>query len=140
MVLLEKLLPRLKARGHKVLVFSQFSTTLDLLGEYLELRRASLGSYERIDGGVGGAERQAAIDRFQADAQSFLFLLTTRAGGQGINLAAADTVILFDSDWNPQGDLQGMARAHRLGQTRPVQIYRLVTVGTYEQRMFERAC
>jgi superfamily II DNA or RNA helicase len=139
MVLLDKLLPRLKARGHKVLLFSQFAIMLDLLEDYLELRAPVLGDYERVDGTVKGDARQRAIDRFQSDAACFAFLLTTRAGGQGINLTAADTVIIFDSDWNPQGDMQGQARAHRIGQERPVQVYRLVTRGTYEERMLDRA-
>ncbi|EOD27153.1 hypothetical protein EMIHUDRAFT_205103 [Emiliania huxleyi CCMP1516] len=144
MVLLHKLLPRLRRGGHKVLLFSQFKIMLDILEDYLLLRRPELGGYERVDGDVAGAERQAAIiaaiDRFQADEDCFAFLLTTRAGGQGINLTAADTVVIFDSDWNPQGDLQGQARAHRIGQSRPVKVYRLVTNNTYEQRLFERAC
>ncbi|KAJ4827142.1 hypothetical protein Tsubulata_024448 [Turnera subulata] len=94
--------------------------------------------YERIDGKVGGAERQVRIDRFNAKNSSrFCFLLSTRAGGLGINLATADTVIIYDSDWNPHADLQAMARAHRLGQTNKVMIYRLVTRGTIEERMMQ---
>ena len=139
MVLLDKLLPKLKRLGHKVLLFSQFAMLLDLLEDYLTLRRPMLGGYRRVDGTVGGAARQSAIDAFQSDDDCFVFLLTTRAGGQGINLTAADVVIIYDSDWNPQGDLQGQARAHRIGQTREVTVYRLVTNGTYEQRLYERA-
>eukprot|EP00962_Isochrysis_galbana_P024241 scaffold7418_cov51-Isochrysis_galbana.AAC.1 len=75
---------------------------LDILDDYLTLTAPTLGHFERVDGGVSGTDRQAAIDRFQTDAATFCFLLTTRAGGQGINLTAADTVIVFDSDWNPQ--------------------------------------
>ena len=134
MVLLDKLLPKLKAGGHKVLIFSQFAMMLDLLEDYLLLSRPTLGGYQRVDGTVRGDARQEAIDRFQSDAETFAFLLTTRAGGQGINLTAADTVILFDSDWNPQGDMQAHSRAHRIGQERPVSIYRLVTSGTYRRR------
>ena len=118
MVLLDKLLPRLRQRGHKVLIFSQFAMMLDLIEEYLSLKVPVLGTYQRVDGGVTGPTRQRAIDAFQSDEKCFAFLLTTRAGGQGINLTAADTVILFDSDWNPQGDNQGQARAHRIGQER----------------------
>ena len=139
MVLLDRLLPRLRQRGHKVLLFSQFAIMLDVLEDYLTLRAHVLGDYERVDGSVRGDARQRAIDRFQSDPACFTFLLTTRAGGQGINLTAADTVILFDSDWNPQGDAQGQARAHRIGQERPVTVYRLVTRGTYEERMLDRA-
>jgi chromodomain-helicase-DNA-binding protein 4 len=95
-------------------------------------------SYERIDGKIGGAERQIRIDRFNAkNSTRFCFLLSTRAGGLGINLATADTVIIYDSDWNPHADLQAMARAHRLGQTSKVMIYRLVSRGTIEERMMQ---
>ena len=139
MVLLDKLLPRLRQRGHKVLIFSQFAMMLDLIEEYLSLKVPVLGTYQRVDGGVTGPTRQRAIDAFQSDEKCFAFLLTTRAGGQGINLTAADTVILFDSDWNPQGDNQGQARAHRIGQEREVSVYRLVTRGTYEERLLDRA-
>jgi len=137
MVLLDKLLPKLKQEGHKVLVFSQMVRQLDLLEVYLDHKRIG---YERIDGSVQGNKRQAAIDRFsRPDSRSFVFLLSTRAGGEGINLMAADTVIIFDSDWNPQQDLQAQARVHRIGQTRHVQVYRLVTKGTYEAQMLLRA-
>ena len=98
MVLLDKLLPKLKRLGHKVLLFSQFAMLLDLLEDYLTLRRPMLGGYRRVDGTVGGAARQSAIDAFQSDDDCFVFLLTTRAGGQGINLTAADVVIIYDSD------------------------------------------
>ncbi|KAJ8450424.1 hypothetical protein Cgig2_002109 [Carnegiea gigantea] len=94
--------------------------------------------YERIDGKVSGAERQIRIDRFNAkNSSKFCFLLSTRAGGLGINLATADTVIIYDSDWNPHADLQAMARAHRLGQTNKVMIYRLITRGSIEERMMQ---
>ena len=94
-----------------------------------------------MQGSVSQKERQASIDRFQSggSAEAFVFLLSTKAGGGGINLTAADTCIIFDSDWNPQNDLQGMARCHRIGQTNEVVIYRLITNGTYEKAMFERA-
>ena len=142
--LLDKLLPRLKAGGHRALIFSQMTRVLDVLEDYCRSRKHS---YERLDGGVTGRARQAAIDRFcdggggdgggenaagaGDDDGAFLFLLSTRAGGQGINLVAADTVIVFDSDWNPQNDAQALARAHRIGQTKPVQVYRLVMRATY---------
>ena len=138
MVLLHKLLPRLRAEGRKVLVFSQFCRMLDLLEDYLHLAQLP---FERLDGSISGVARQASIDRFQRGdaATAFVFLLSTRAGGVGINLTAADTVVIFDSDWNPQGDMQGQARAHRIGQERPVSVFRLVTRGTYEERMLDRA-
>ena len=105
-----------------------------------DYNRARGHRYERLDGGVTGKKRQESIDRFSAeDSEAFLFLLSTRAGGQGINLTKADTVIVFDSDWNPQNDAQALARAHRIGQTKAVQVYRLVSRGTYEKEMFTRA-
>ncbi|EFX05213.1 snf2 family helicase ATPase [Grosmannia clavigera kw1407] len=133
MLLLDRLLPSLFERGHKVLIFSQFKTQLDLLEAYCaELRGWAVC---RIDGSVAHADRQSQIELFNADAAHRLFLLSTRAGGQGINLASADTVILFDSDWNPQQDLQAQDRAHRIGQTRPVVVYRLATKGTVEEEL-----
>jgi len=136
-ILLDKLLPRLKEQDHRVLIFSQFTRVLDVLEDYLGHRRFS---YERIDGSVSGGKRQEAIDRFSApNSKTFCFLLSTRGCGQGINLTAADTVIMFDCDWNPQNDVQALARCHRIGQTKPVSVYRLVTSKTYEQEMFARA-
>ena len=97
-------------------------------------------AFERIDGSVRGRDRQISIDRFtNKDSKAKVFLLCTRAGGVGINLMAADRVIIFDSDWNPQNDIQAMARAHRIGQTKDVKIYRLITSKTYEHQMFLRA-
>ncbi|KAI5171981.1 hypothetical protein NEFER03_1246 [Nematocida sp. LUAm3] len=135
LVFLDKLLAKLH-KEHKVLIFSQMTKCLDLIAEYLQYKEYL---YERIDGTVRGDIRQAAIDRFSTDTNSFVFLLCTRAGGVGINLTAADTVIIFDSDWNPQNDLQAQARCHRIGQTSEVKIYRLVTRNTYEREMFDRA-
>ncbi|GER35306.1 chromodomain helicase DNA binding protein [Striga asiatica] len=133
--LLDKMMVKLKEQGHRVLLYTQFQHMLDLLEDYCNHRK---WQYERIDGKVGGAERQIRIDRFNAKNSSrFCFLLSTRAGGIGINLATADTVIIYDSDWNPHADLQAMARAHRLGQTNKVMIYRLITRGTIEERMMQ---
>mmetsp|Transcript_4601 Transcript_4601/g.10378 ORF Transcript_4601/g.10378 Transcript_4601/m.10378 type:complete len:2557 (+) Transcript_4601:190-7860(+) len=136
MVLLDKLLPKLLVEGHKVLIFSQFVKMLDLISDYCEFRDFR---YERLDGRVRGNERQKAIDRFETEEDSFVFLLSTRAGGVGINLTAADVCIIYDSDWNPQNDVQAQARCHRIGQTKDVRIYRLVTSRTFEQEMFDRA-
>jgi len=137
LVLLDKLLPRLISSDHKVLIFSQMVRMLDLLEDYLHLRNIQC---ERLDGSIKGIDRQAAIDRFSAeDSKAHIMLLSTRAGGLGLNLACADTVIIYDSDWNPQNDLQAQARSHRIGQTRPVTIYRLLTRKTYEMVMFEKA-
>ena len=100
MVLLDKLLPKLRAQGHKVLLFSQMVRMLDIIQDYLSLKGYP---FERIDGGVKIGDRQAAIERFSAPGSDrFIFLICTRAGGVGINLTAADTVIIYDSDWNPQ--------------------------------------
>ena len=96
--------------------------------------------YERLDGRIRGNIRQEAIDRFsKKDSDKFVFLLCTRAGGLGINLTAADTVIIYDSDWNPQNDLQAQARCHRIGQSKSVKVYRLITRNSYEREMFDRA-
>jgi ATP-dependent DNA helicase len=137
MLLLDRLLPALFKEDHKVLIFSQFKTQLDILEDYCrELRGWDMC---RIDGGVAQDDRRAQIERFNTDKTVKLFLLSTRAGGQGINLASADTVILFDSDWNPQQDLQAQDRAHRIGQTRPVIVYRLATKGTVEETLLMSA-
>jgi len=138
MLLLDALLPELLRRNHKVLIFSQFKTQLDLLETYCRVLRS--WPCCRIDGSVAQSERQEQILGFNdVDSEERIFLLSTRAGGQGINLAAADTVVLFDSDWNPQQDLQAQDRAHRIGQTRPVIVYRFATRGTVESMLLEKA-
>lgn len=137
MVLIDKLLPKLKANGHRVLIFSQMVRCLDILEDYLVYKKYP---FERIDGRIRGNLRQAAIDRYsKPDSDRFVFLLCTKAGGLGINLTAADTVIIYDSDWNPQNDLQAQARCHRIGQQKMVKIYRLLCRGTYEREMFDKA-
>ena len=137
LVLLDKLLCRLRETGHRVLIFSQMVRMLDILGDYLTLRRFP---FQRLDGSIKGELRKQALEHFNAEgSQDFCFLLSTRAGGLGINLATADTVIIFDSDWNPQNDLQAQARAHRIGQKNQVNIYRLVTKGSVEEDIIERA-
>ncbi|KAI5202096.1 SWI/SNF chromatin remodeling complex component [Aureobasidium subglaciale] len=138
MLLLDSLMPPLLDRGHKVLIFSQFKTQLDLIETYCEVLRGWKCS--RIDGGVSQPDRQDQIAQFNSpESETNIFLLSTRAGGQGINLTAADTVLLFDSDWNPQQDLQAQDRAHRIGQTRPVIVYRFATKGTVETLLLEKA-
>ncbi|XP_046453090.1 chromodomain-helicase-DNA-binding protein 1-like isoform X2 [Daphnia pulex] len=137
LVLLDKLLVRLRETGHRVLIFSQMVRMLDLIAEYLQLRHFP---FQRLDGGIKGELRRKAMEHFNAEgSQDFCFLLSTRAGGLGINLATADTVIIFDSDWNPQNDLQAQARAHRIGQKNQVNIYRLVTKASVEEDIVERA-
>nr|XP_057932643.1 chromodomain-helicase-DNA-binding protein 2 isoform X1 [Doryrhamphus excisus] len=137
LVLLDKLLTRLRERGNRVLIFSQMVRMLDILAEYLAKKRYP---FQRLDGSIKGEIRKQALDHFNAEcSEDFCFLLSTRAGGLGINLASADTVVIFDSDWNPQNDLQAQARAHRIGQKKQVNIYRLVTKGTVEEDIIERA-
>jgi len=137
MMLLDQLLIKMKKDGHRVLIFSQMVKMLDILGDYLHARGHQ---FQRLDGTIASGPRRMAIDHFNAaGSQDFCFLLSTRAGGLGINLMTADTVILFDSDWNPQADLQAMARAHRIGQKNPVTIYRFVSKDTVEEEILERA-
>uniref|UniRef100_A0A672J0R0 Chromodomain helicase DNA binding protein 3 n=1 Tax=Salarias fasciatus TaxID=181472 RepID=A0A672J0R0_SALFA len=137
LTLLQKMLRKLKEQGHRVLVFSQMTKMLDLLEDFLDYEGYK---YERIDGGITGALRQEAIDRFNAPgACQFCFLLSTRAGGLGINLATADTVVIFDSDWNPHNDIQAFSRAHRIGQANKVMIYRFVTRASVEERITQVA-
>ncbi|KAL1152771.1 hypothetical protein V6Z11_A09G132200, partial [Gossypium hirsutum] len=137
LVILDKLLTRLHETKHRVLVFSQMVRMLDILAEYLLLRGFQ---FQRLDGSTKAELRQQAMDHFNAPgSDDFCFLLSTRAGGLGINLATADTVIIFDSDWNPQNDLQAMSRAHRIGQREVVNIYRFVTSKSVEEDILERA-
>ncbi|XP_065341812.1 chromodomain-helicase-DNA-binding protein Mi-2 homolog isoform X2 [Cloeon dipterum] len=137
LVLLAKMLHMLKDTGHRVLIFSQMTKMLDILEDYLE---GEGYKYERIDGSITGTMRQEAIDRFNAPgAQQFVFLLSTRSGGLGINLATADTVIIYDSDWNPHNDIQAFSRAHRIGQANKVMIYRFVTRNSVEERVTQVA-
>ncbi|XP_039128543.1 probable chromatin-remodeling complex ATPase chain [Dioscorea cayenensis subsp. rotundata] len=137
MVLLDKLLPKLKERDSRVLIFSQMTRLLDILEDYLMFRGYQ---YCRIDGNTGGEERDASIEAFnQPGSEKFVFLLSTRAGGLGINLATADVVILYDSDWNPQVDLQAQDRAHRIGQKKEVQVFRFCTEYAIEEKVIERA-
>ena len=137
MVLLGKLLKKMKERGHRVLVFSQMTRMIDILEDFFV---AQGYQYCRIDGNTSYDEREDRIAAYNApNSEKFIFVLSTRAGGLGINLQTADTVILYDSDWNPQADLQAQDRAHRIGQKKPVQIFRLVTEDSVEVKVVERA-
>ncbi|KAH8107880.1 SNF2 family N-terminal domain-containing protein [Cristinia sonorae] len=137
MVLLDKLLVRLRQDGHRVLIFSQMVRMLDILSDYMTLRGYQ---HQRLDGMVSSDARKKSIAHFNAPGSpDFAFLLSTRAGGLGINLETANTVIIFDSDWNPQNDLQAMARAHRIGQKSHVSVYRFVSKDTMEEDVLERA-
>ncbi|XP_013913283.1 PREDICTED: chromodomain-helicase-DNA-binding protein 1-like [Thamnophis sirtalis] len=133
--LLDKLLYFLYDGKHRVLLFSQMTQMLDILQDYMDYRGYS---YERLDGSVRGEERHLAINNF-AQQPIFVFLLSTKAGGVGINLTAADTVIFVDSDFNPQNDVQAAARAHRIGQNKPVKIIRLIGRDTVEEIIYRRA-
>uniref|UniRef100_A0A452TE34 Proliferation-associated SNF2-like protein n=1 Tax=Ursus maritimus TaxID=29073 RepID=A0A452TE34_URSMA len=135
-LILDRMLPELKARGHKVLLFSQMTRMLDILMDYCHFRNFN---FSRLDGSMSYSEREKNMHSFNTDPDVFIFLVSTRAGGLGINLTAADTVIIYDSDWNPQSDLQAQDRCHRIGQTKPVVVYRLVTANTIDQKIVERA-
>ncbi|GAD95603.1 SNF2 family helicase/ATPase, putative [Paecilomyces variotii No. 5] len=137
MVILDKILTRMKKQGSRVLIFSQMSRVLDILEDYCVFRDHQ---YCRIDGTTAHEDRIAAIDEYnKPGSEKFIFLLTTRAGGLGINLTSADIVVLYDSDWNPQADLQAMDRAHRIGQTKQVMVFRFVTENAIEEKVLERA-
>ncbi|RHZ68759.1 hypothetical protein CDV55_102775 [Aspergillus turcosus] len=137
MVILDKLLARMQEQGSRVLIFSQMSRVLDILEDYCVFRDYK---YCRIDGTTAHEDRIAAIDEYnKPGSEKFIFLLTTRAGGLGINLTTADIVVLYDSDWNPQADLQAMDRAHRIGQTKQVVVFRFVTENAIEEKVLERA-
>ena len=133
---LDRLLRKLKEGGHRVLLYFQMTRMIDLMEEYLTYRNYK---YCRLDGSTKLEDRRDTVAAFQSSPEIFVFLLSTRAGGLGINLTSADTVIFYDSDWNPTIDSQAMDRAHRLGQTRQVTVYRLITRGTIEERIRKRA-
>ncbi|XP_059640968.1 ATP-dependent DNA helicase DDM1-like [Cornus florida] len=135
--LLDRLLKKLFARNHKVLIFSQWTKILDIIDYYFSEKGFEVC---RIDGNVKLPERRRQIEEFNDVNSNYrIFILSTRAGGLGINLTAADTCILYDSDWNPQMDLQAMDRCHRIGQTKPVHVYRLSTALSVEGRILKRA-
>eukprot|EP00127_Corallochytrium_limacisporum_P005802 Clim_evm20s211 gene=Clim_evmTU20s211 len=133
---LDRLLVTLKNEGHRTLLYSQMTRMIDLLEEYLTFRQYK---YIRLDGSSKISDRRDMVSDFQTRDDIFVFLLSTRAGGLGINLTAADTVIFYDSDWNPTVDQQAMDRAHRVGQTKQVTVYRMVTKGSIEDRILQRA-
>nr|GEV28981.1 protein chromatin remodeling 4-like isoform X1 [Tanacetum cinerariifolium] len=136
--LLHSMLKILKKEGHRVLIFSQMTKLLDILEDYLNFEFGPK-TFERVDGSVSIADRQMAIQRFNTDKSRFVFLLSTRACGLGINLATADTVIIYDSDFNPHADIQAMNRAHRIGQSNRLLVYRLVVRASVEERILQLA-
>ncbi|XP_021961000.1 chromatin-remodeling complex ATPase chain Iswi [Folsomia candida] len=137
MVILDKLLPKLQDQDSRVLIFSQMTRMLDILEDYAIWKN---WQYCRLDGQTPHEDRQTQITEYNSPgSKKFLFMLSTRAGGLGINLATADVVIILDSDWNPQCDLQAMDRAHRIGQTKQVRVFRFITENTIEEKIVERA-
>ncbi|XP_074279283.1 protein PHOTOPERIOD-INDEPENDENT EARLY FLOWERING 1 [Silene latifolia] len=130
------LLRRLKSEGHRALVFTQMTKMLDILEAFINLYGYT---YVRLDGSTQPEERQTLMQRFNTNPKIFLFILSTRSGGVGINLVGADTVIFYDSDWNPAMDQQAQDRCHRIGQTREVHIYRLVSESTIEENILKKA-
>jgi len=135
MILLDKMLPSLLKSNHRILIFSQFVIMLDVIGDYLKLKNLE---YFRLDGSTKQEKRHQSIHTFGKNSVK-LFLISTKAGGLGINLTSADTVIIYDSDWNPQNDLQAQDRCHRIGQEKPVVVYRFVLKDTVDEMLVDRA-
>ncbi|KAJ4396264.1 hypothetical protein N0V93_000483 [Gnomoniopsis smithogilvyi] len=135
LVLLEQMLPKLKEKGHRVLLFSQFLGMLDIIEDFL----TGIGfKYQRLDGSMSSLEKQKRIDAFnEPNSEYFAFLLSTRAGGVGINLATADTVIILDPDFNPHQDIQALSRAHRIGQKNKVLCFQLMTKSSVEEKIMQ---
>lgn len=135
--MLDRILPKLTVTGHRSLIFSGSTQLLTVLEDYLNYRGLM---YLRLDGGTKADDRQELLRLFNAPNSPYsVFLLSTRAGGLGINLQTADTVIIYDSDWNPHQDLQAEDRAHRIGQTKEVRVLRLMTLNSVEERIMDTA-
>merc|ERR1711881_358684 len=135
--LLDRIFPKIKRSGHRILMFCQMTQLMTIMEDYLNWRGYK---YLRLDGTTKTEERGDMLREFnQKDSEYFIFLLSTRAGGLGLNLQTADTVIIFDSDWNPHQDLQAQDRAHRIGQKNEVRVLRLMTVNSVEERILAAA-
>ncbi|CAI2338686.1 unnamed protein product [Caenorhabditis sp. 36 PRJEB53466] len=133
MMVLDKMLEKFQAEGSRCLIFSQFTMMLDILEDYAIWKQIK---YSRFDGTTMNDERFDKVREFNAEgSDTFMFLMSTRAGGLGINLATADVVVIYDSDWNPQMDFQAIARAHRIGQKKQVRVFRLISEGTVDDYM-----
>ncbi|KAG0331006.1 hypothetical protein BG000_011296 [Podila horticola] len=133
--LLHNMLPKLKQNGHRVLIFSTMTRLLDILEDYLNGERYN---FVRLDGSTSSSDRQARIDKYNApDSDVFVFLLSTRAGGVGVNLATADTIIIYDVDFNPKADMQALSRAHRIGQKNKVLVLKFMTRNSAEERIVQ---
>ncbi|KEP63342.1 UNVERIFIED_CONTAM: SWI2/SNF2 SRCAP/Ino80 [Hammondia hammondi] len=135
LIVLAELLTKLRADGHRCLLFTQFSKMLDVLESWINHQGFT---YVRLDGSTKVDQRQRVVTRFNANPRIFLFISSTRAGGVGLNLTGADTVIFYDTDWNPAMDRQAMDRCHRIGQTRDVHVYRLVTEHSIEENIWRK--
>jgi len=135
MQVLAKILPLWQKQGHRVLIFCQWTKMLDILQKFMMNNGWKFG---RLDGKTSVSSRQRLIDTFNSDESYFAMLMTTRTGGVGVNLTGANRVVIYDPDWNPQTDSQARARSHRFGQTKPVTIYRLITAGTIEEKIYHR--
>ena len=133
---LARLLLKLKVGGHRALIFTQMTKMLDLLEVFINMHGYT---YLRLDGSTKIEQRQKLMERFNSDPKIFIFILSTRSGGIGVNLTGADTVIFYDTDWNPAMDAQAQDRCHRIGQTRPVTIYRLISESTVEENILKKA-
>lgn len=133
---LDRLLRKLRTDQHRVLIFTQMTKMLDVLEAFLNFHGHI---YLRLDGTTKVEQRQILMERFNSDPRIFVFILSTRSGGVGVNLTGADTVIFYDSDWNPTMDAQAQDRCHRIGQTRDVHIYRLVSEKTIEENILKKA-
>lgn len=133
--ILAKILPLWKKQGHRVLIFSQWKKMLNIIQHFMNMQGYK---YERLDGNTNVGSRQNLVDKFNNDDSIFAMLLTTKTGGVGLNLTGANRIILYDPDWNPQSDAQARERAFRFGQTRAVTVYRLITAGTIEEKIYQR--
>merc|ERR1711902_276901 len=135
--LLDRILPKLKQSGHRVLMFCQMTQCMTIIEDYFNFKGYR---FLRLDGMTKADERADMLKIFNSkDSEYFIFLLSTRAGGLGLNLQTADTVVIFDSDWNPHQDLQAQDRAHRIGQKNEVRVLRLMTVNSVEERILAAA-
>eukprot|EP00656_Telonema_subtile_P037385 TRINITY_DN4159_c0_g1_i2.p1 TRINITY_DN4159_c0_g1~~TRINITY_DN4159_c0_g1_i2.p1 ORF type:complete len:1134 (-),score=426.22 TRINITY_DN4159_c0_g1_i2:94-3495(-) len=134
--MMDNILPKMQRAGHRILLFSQMTSCMDVIEDYFQFREYR---FVRLDGATKADDRQERMAQFQSDRSIFIFLLSTRAGGLGLNLQTADTVIIFDSDWNPQMDLQAQDRAHRIGQQAEVRVLRFLTCSAVEEQIHSRA-
>ena len=132
---LSKILPLWKQQGHKVIIFTQWRKMLDIIERFTNMQG---WNYARMDGNTNVAARQRLVDKFNNDENYFCMLMTTKTGGVGLNITGANRVLLYDPDWNPQTDAQARERAWRFGQKRDVTVYRLITAGTIEEKIYQR--